>query len=131
MFVADAGNYDRDAWKELIPQSDAVLQGAAVYGGKLFAQYEQNASSQLKLFDLDGKKLSDIALPAIGTVFGTGGRWNRDEVFFGFQSFTIPPTIYRVDLKSLATSDPQGLKPTSVAESSAPFGASLAQGRLS
>ncbi len=57
VFVADAGNYEREAWKELIPQADAVLQGVGVYGGKLFAQYEQNATSQLKLFDLDGKKL--------------------------------------------------------------------------
>jgi prolyl oligopeptidase len=99
VFVADAGNYDREAWKELIPQTDAVLQGASVFGGKLFAQYEQNASSQLKIFDLDGKKLSDLSLPAIGTVFGTGGRWNRDEVFYGFQSFTFAPSIYRYDLK--------------------------------
>src|SRR5260221_9304492 len=99
VFVTDAGNYERENWKQIIPQSDAVLQGASVYGGKLFVQYEQNASSQLKLFDLDGKKLTDIPLPAIGTVFGTGGRWNRDEAFFGFQSFTAPPAIYRVELK--------------------------------
>ena len=104
VFVADAGNYDREAWKELIPQTDAVLQGAAVFGGKLFAQYLQNASSQLKIFDLDGKKLNDLSLPAIGTVFGTGGRWNRDEVFFGFQSFTFAPSIYRYDLKDNSTS---------------------------
>jgi prolyl oligopeptidase len=98
VFVADAGNYDREAWKELIPQSDAVLQGAAVCGGKLFVQYEQNATSQLKLFDLEGKKLTDIALPAIGSVFGSGGHWDRDEAFFGFQSFTTAPAIYRVEL---------------------------------
>ena len=138
VFVADAGNYDREAWKELIPQTDAVLQGAAVFGGKLFAQYEQNASSQLKIFDLDGKKLTDLSLPAIGTVFGTGGRWNRDEVFYGFQSFTTPPSIYRIDLRQAVTSpqisqgatltrsinglaqgtsEPQGLKPTSISDS--------------
>ena len=98
VFVADAGNYDHEAWKELIPQSDAVLQGAAVYGGKLFVQYEQNATSQLKLFDLEGKKIADLALPSAGTVFGTTGRWDRDEAFFGFQSFTTPPAIYRVEL---------------------------------
>ncbi len=104
VFVTDAGNYDRENWKELIPQSDAVLQGAAVFGGKLFTQYEQNASSQLKIFDLAGKKISDVALPAIGTVFGTGGRWNHDEMFYGFQSFTVPPAIYRYDLKNGTTS---------------------------
>jgi prolyl oligopeptidase len=98
VFVTDAGNFDRDAWKEIIPQSDAVLQNVSVYGGKLFAQYEQNATSQLTLFDLEGKKISDVSLPAIGTVFGHGGRWNRDEVFFGFHSFTTPPSIYRIDL---------------------------------
>jgi prolyl oligopeptidase len=99
VFVVDVGNYDRAAWKEIIPQSDAVLQGVAVFGGKLYAQYERNATSQLKLFDLDGKKLTDVALPAIGSVFGASGRWDRDEMFFGFQSFTVPPSIYRVDLK--------------------------------
>ena len=101
VFVADAGNFDRDAWKELIPQSDAVLQGVSVYGGKLFAQYEQNASSQLKLFDLDGKRIGDITLPAIGTVIGSGGRWDRDEAFFGFQSFTVPPSVFRLELKPI------------------------------
>jgi prolyl oligopeptidase len=104
VFVADAGNYDRDSWKELIPQTDAVLQGTGVFGGKLFAQYEQNASSQLKLFDLDGKKLNDLPLPAIGTVYGSGGRWDRDEIFYGFQSFTFAPSIFRYDLKDGSTS---------------------------
>jgi len=98
VFVADAGDYDREHWKEIIPQTDAVLQGAAVYGGKLFAQYEQNASSQLKLFDLDGHKLNDLPLPAIGTVFGVAGLWDRKEIFVGFHSFTTPPTILRFDL---------------------------------
>jgi prolyl oligopeptidase len=104
VFVAEAGDYERDNWEEIIPQTDAVLQGAAVWGGKLFTQYEQNASSQLKIFDLDGTKLHDLMLPALGTVFGSDGKWNRDEIFYGFLSFTVPPTVYRYDLKSGATS---------------------------
>jgi prolyl oligopeptidase len=99
VFMAEAGNYERDDWKELIPQSDAVLQGVGVWGGKLFTQYEQNASSQLKIFDIDGTHLNDIHLPALGTVFGSDGKWNRDEIFFGFFSFTTPPSVYRIDLK--------------------------------
>src|SRR5882672_10274129 len=59
VFVTDPENYERESWKEIIPQSDAVLQGVAVYGGNLLAQYEQNATSQLKIFDLEGKKISD------------------------------------------------------------------------
>ena len=108
VFSTGAGDFERDHWKEIIPQSDAVLQGVAVCGGKLVAQYEKNATSQLKLFDLDGKKLTDITLPAIGTVFGTGGKWNHDEMFFGFQSFTVPPSIYRVDLNPVHTAAHEG-----------------------
>jgi prolyl oligopeptidase len=103
VFSAEAGNYERDDWKEIIPQTDAVLQGASVWGGKLFAQYEQNATSQLKIFDLNGDHLSDLALPAIGTVYQSDGKWDRDEIFYGFMSFTVPPTVYRYDLKTKAT----------------------------
>jgi len=101
VFVADAANPKRENWKEIIPQTDAVLQGVSVTGGKLLAQYEHNATSELKLFSLDGKKLADISLPAIGNVFSASGRYDRNEVFFGFQSFTVPPSIYRVDLSDV------------------------------
>jgi prolyl oligopeptidase len=103
VLVVDAANPKRENWKEIIPQSDAVLQNTSIVGGKLGAQYEKNASSLLKLFQLDGKFIDDIPLPAIGSVSGTGGKWNRQEIFFGFQSFTIPPSIYHFDLSSRKT----------------------------
>ncbi|HKN77148.1 MAG TPA: prolyl oligopeptidase family serine peptidase, partial [Candidatus Acidoferrum sp.] len=105
VFVADATNPKRENWKEIIPQSDAVLQGASVTGGKLLAQFEHNATSELKLFALDGKKLADIPLPTIGSVVSTSGRYDRNEIFFGFQSFTVPPSIYRADLTKVDFSD--------------------------
>jgi prolyl oligopeptidase len=101
VFVADAENPKRENWKEIIPQSDAVLQNASVTGGKLLVQYEHNATSELKLFELDGKKLADVPLPAIGNIFSASGRYDRNEIFFGFQSFTVPPSIYRVDLSDV------------------------------
>jgi prolyl oligopeptidase len=101
VFVAGAANPKRENWKEIIPQTDAVLQNASVAGGKLLAQYQHNATSELKLFGLDGKKLADIPLPAIGDVFSLSGRYDRNEIFFGFQSFTVPPSVYRVDLTGI------------------------------
>ena len=100
LFVADAANPARPHWKEIIPQTDAVLQGTGVFGGKLMALYEKNATSLLKLFDLGGKLITDIPLPAIGSVEGLHGLWDRDEAFFGFQSFTVAPSVYRYDLKA-------------------------------
>src|ERR1700687_3097616 len=104
LFVVDATNPVRANWKEIIPESDGILQGAGIVDGKILAQYEQNASSQLKLFDLEGKALGNIELPGIGSIEGIGGRWDRKEAFFGFQSFTVPPSVYQVELASRKTS---------------------------
>lgn len=97
-FVADTASPARNNWKEIIPQTDAVLDGTTVVNGLLLAQYEKDVSSLLKLFDLSGKPLGDVKLPAIGSVYGIGGKWNRKEVFFAFQSFTIPDEVYQVNL---------------------------------
>ncbi len=105
VFVAEAGNYERDDWKEIIPQTEAVLQGVGVWGGKLFTQYEYNASSQLKVFNIDGTLVSNLQLPALGTVYGSSGKWDRDEIFYGFFSFTVPPSVYRYDLKTGKTTE--------------------------
>ena len=102
-FVADASNAARPNWKEIIPQSEAVLQGAGVVNGQLLAQYEENASSQLILFSPGGKLLGDVKLPAIGSVSGIGGKWDRKEVFFAFNSFTIPDSVYQINLSDRST----------------------------
>ena len=117
LFVVDAANPARANWKEIIPATDAILQGTSIVDGKILAQYEKNASSQLKLFDLDGKLLGDVELPGIGTIAGLGGKWNRKETFFGFQSFTVPPSVYQIDLVSHKTSlwdkvDTPGIDPS-------------------
>ncbi len=103
MFVAEATAPAHANWKEIIPQSDAILQGAAIVNGMLLAQYEKNASSQLKFFDTNGNALGDVLLPQIGSVDGIGAKWNRKEVFFKFSSFTTPDTVYQIDLATHGT----------------------------
>jgi prolyl oligopeptidase len=58
----------------------------------------RNASSQLSLFDLDGKPLADVAMPALGSIFDLGGSWNSESGFFGFVSYAVPPTVFEVSL---------------------------------
>ena len=103
-FVVNASSPERANWKEIVPQSDAVLQNVGMVNGLLLASYEKNASSQLRLLDTDGKQLGDIRLPAIGTVFGLGGKWNRKEAFLAFHSFTIPDSVFQINLADRSTS---------------------------
>jgi prolyl oligopeptidase len=56
------------------------------------------ASSRLQVHDRDGGVLYEVPLPTMGTVAGLGGEWDGSELLFGFQSVTVPPSIYRLDL---------------------------------
>jgi prolyl oligopeptidase len=99
VFKAACAAPRRSNWQEIIPESDAVIEGhATVIARKLFVHSIRNASSQLSLFDLDGKPLADVAMPALGSIFDLGGSWNSASGFFGFVSYAVPPTVFEVRL---------------------------------
>jgi len=95
----DLDNPAREHWREVIPESDAVIEGVSLVGGKLFVNYLRNVSSRVKMFQPDGKHVRDIPFPAMGSVSDIVGRWKGNEAFFSFSSFHIPSTIYRYDVK--------------------------------
>jgi prolyl oligopeptidase len=95
LYLADPGAPAR--WREIVPpRTDAVLDGFLVTRDALALSYLERASSRLRLADLDGGTVRDIALPTIGSVFGWGADPDRDELLYGFSSFTVPPSVYRV-----------------------------------
>jgi prolyl oligopeptidase len=99
VFKAGCAAPERANWKEIIPESDAVIEGhATIIGEKLFVHSIKNASSQLRLFDLDGQLVAEVPMPALGSIFDLGGNWNSDSGFFGFVSYAVPPTVYEVSL---------------------------------
>jgi prolyl oligopeptidase len=100
LFRVDPLRPAREHWVELIPQGDDVLEGVAAVGDTLVGLFMHKASSRLRLFDRDGKPGDEVKLPTLGSVAGLGGEWDGSELLFGFQSFTVPPSVYRVDLKT-------------------------------
>jgi prolyl oligopeptidase len=89
---------DRSKWKEIIPQQKNKLEAVRPVGGYLVAETMQDATSRLQLLDKAGKLVEDVKLPTLGTVAGITGEPDGNEIFYGFQSFAIAPSIYRVDL---------------------------------
>ncbi|MBS1904267.1 MAG: S9 family peptidase [Bacteroidetes bacterium] len=88
------------SWKPVIAESDNVLENVSMVGGKLIATYMKDASNHVFVYDLNGTKLYEIALPTVGSVSGFGGKKSDTEVFYTFSSFTYPATIYHYDLKT-------------------------------
>lgn len=85
------------SWADLIPETENVLD-ANTAGGYIFASYMVDAKDVVMQYDLSGKKVRDIELPSIGSVYGFGGRENEDFLYYTFTSFTYPSTIYKYDI---------------------------------
>jgi prolyl oligopeptidase len=101
VFAADLDATSRDHWREVIPEADDVLDGFDPVGGKLVAEYLHNATSEIKIFDADGKNPTPLPLPALGSA-GVTGRWESPELFYEFTSFNYPTTNF---VYNLATSN--------------------------
>lgn len=99
VYLLDPERPDLDAAVELVgPRSDAVLEGLTIVGRHLALTYLERATSRLCLANLDGTGVTEHALPGIGSVFGIGAEWDGGELLYGFSSYTVPPSVYRIDL---------------------------------
>ena len=91
-------------WKEIVKESQDTLANAHMIGNRLVTEYLKDARSVVRVSDLNGKLVREIALPGIGSVSGFTGKRSDSETFFSFTGFTTPTTIYRMDMKSGKTS---------------------------
>jgi prolyl oligopeptidase PreP (S9A serine peptidase family) len=88
------------AWQEIIPEADETLEYVSFIGGHFVAQYLKDANSLVRAFSRDGSHIRDLELPGIGSVYGFDGHGDDPETFFSFQSYTVPPTLYRYDVST-------------------------------
>jgi prolyl oligopeptidase len=82
-------------WREVVPTSRAIIQGFALAGGRLFVNSLDQVRSRVEVYLPDGQRVGEITFPTLGSVSAIQGRWEQDEAFFSFSSYTVPTTIYR------------------------------------
>ena len=90
-------------WQTVLQEGEDVLQLVYFLNHKLVTVYMHNASSEVKIFDLDGKFQKQIELPELGTVEMFTGKQDDSEAFYSFVSYIRPTSIYRLDLNSFET----------------------------
>ena len=99
LYVVDPERPERERWKEIVPpRTEAVLEGVHVTARHLALDYLERAASRLRLTDHEGGNVRELRLPTLGSLFGAGAEWDGEELFYGFSSYTVPPSVYRVDL---------------------------------
>ncbi|MBI2833045.1 MAG: S9 family peptidase [Acidobacteria bacterium] len=85
----------REKWRELVPEGKQPIEEVVAAGGNVFVSYLENVQPRVRIVTPDGARAGEISFPTIGALDGIRGAWSSDEVFFGFSSFALPPTIYR------------------------------------
>jgi len=94
----DIGRPTPADWQVIIPEAEETLESASFVGGYFVGQYLRDARSLIRVFDRRGAPVRDVELPGIGTAGGFGGRADDPETFYSFESYTVPPTLYRYDV---------------------------------
>ncbi len=97
----DVSNPHQSNWHAFIGQHESdVLETARFAGGKWFLKYMHDAYNKMYQFTELGKYEKEIPMPTTGSVNGFNGKADDREVFYSFNSFTFPNTIYKYDIKS-------------------------------
>jgi len=99
IMTADLSSPTVENWKELVPETESVLSGASIIGGKLVLVYEKDAANHAYVYSTEGVLLHEITLPTLGSASFSGSK-DDPETFYTFTSFTYPPTIFKYDLES-------------------------------
>ena len=88
-----------ESWETIIPERPNVtIESMRLVGGYLVLTVLQNAASAVEVYRLNGHKIWQVPIPADGRVREVSGREDRDILFIDYESFFVPPCIYRAEL---------------------------------
>jgi prolyl oligopeptidase len=87
-------------WKVIIPEIENTLQSCTFCGGKLVANYMEDAKSKIEIYSPEGISEGIINLSGICSVNEFEGSYNGDFAFYSCSSFNTPGTVYRYNIKT-------------------------------
>ncbi|MBS1921500.1 MAG: S9 family peptidase [Bacteroidetes bacterium] len=99
LMVANINNPAYKNWKTLIPESKSVMQGYIVTKHNIIIQDKKDIQSRLTLYDMQGKKIRELALPETGNVADISYDREEDSVYITLNTFTSMPKIFVASAK--------------------------------
>ncbi|MBI3924068.1 MAG: S9 family peptidase [Armatimonadetes bacterium] len=100
LVAIDLDRPGREHWKEILPQSDEVIDFAGRVNEHFVVAGLKDAHHKLRLHDMQGRLVSELELPTIGAVSGLSGKNSDREFFFQFASYLHAGTVYRYDFET-------------------------------
>jgi len=84
---------------DVIPEDSSVLNVSSA-NHYLFAQYITDVHSEVKQYDLNGKLIRSIHLPADGQAGGFSGKDSQKEIYYSFTNYVYPGTIFKYNTET-------------------------------
>ena len=100
VIAIDLSQPAREHWRTVIAEGEHHLDSVSMIDDTFIVSYLADAQSVVALHGRDGGLIERLALPAIGTARGFGGRREDTETFYQFSNFTTPGTTYRLEMKT-------------------------------
>ena len=98
VMVVNPAKPQREHWRELVAQTDAVLEGMQIVGDHMVLSYLRDAHSAMEIRTLAGKPVRKVELPGLGSSSGMVGNPDEDDAYYYFSSFTETPQIFRTSI---------------------------------
>ena len=86
-----------DVWKTIVPEEQDVIDEWSIVGGKIYVNRLKDVKTVTTVYALDGRPTGKVEYEGIGSASGISGRTTDRYAFFDFDSYIVPPTIYRLD----------------------------------
>ncbi len=86
-----------EAWDMVVPEGRDVIEGFSIVGGKIYVNRLHDVKTETAVYTLAGKPAGTIAYDGIGSASTLAGRTTSRYGYYDFESFIVPPSIYRVD----------------------------------
>lgn len=93
-YLVDPNQPMRERWLLLLAEDNDQLVEVTGVGGRFYATYLHNASSQIRIFGAEGQSLGCVPFKQIGTA-RVSGFWSKGDVWVDFTSFAHPSARYR------------------------------------
>jgi prolyl oligopeptidase len=109
----------RASWQTVVPESEHAIELFDVSRDRVAVVTLEKATSRVALWSHDGKRVTDVTLPGIGTVAAVQADPAGDVVTLHYESFTSPAATYALrgdgSLEEFARLPlPKGLDPSSL-----------------
>ncbi|HEY1768449.1 MAG TPA: prolyl oligopeptidase family serine peptidase [Terracidiphilus sp.] len=89
-----------EAWTTIVPEGKNVIDDWSIVGGKIYVNRLVDVKSETEVFALDGKPAGQIEYDGIGSASRLIGRTTDRYGFLSFESYIVPPTIFRLDTET-------------------------------